>query len=217
MRRELVDGGELIARYEYVERAGNRVLDWVELLVGVERAVPVFVRRFQGHRIAGSAELGRALEAAGAIPSRHAHRYDCDPSDVPPDPPEGVRLTPVDRPARDLLDAFHAGYAPGHVDLVPGEDVEAELTEMLGELDAEAQRAGRRRTIASSARSWCDEERLILHVFRDPAYPGTGAALIRHALNTGPLNLVVTDGNPAERLYGRLGFTHTYEAYSVDL
>ena len=54
-------------------------------------------------------------------------------------------------------------------------------------------------------------------MFRDPAYPGTGAALIQHALNSGPLQLVVTHGNPAERLYQRLGFTHIYEAYSVDL
>ena len=62
-----------------------------------------------------------------------------------------------------------------------------------------------------------DEGPLIFDVFRHPRYPGTGAALIRHALNAGPLTLVVTHGNPAERLYRRLGFLHTYEAYSVDL
>ena len=62
-----------------------------------------------------------------------------------------------------------------------------------------------------------DRERLILTVFRAPAHPGTGAALIRHALNSGPLQLIVTHGNPAQRLYERLGFVHTYEAYSVDL
>src|SRR4051812_47234316 len=91
VRRELFDRGELIARYEYVEHNGNRVLDHIELLVEVERAVPVFLRYFQGHRIAGGPELGRALEALGALPSRHAHRYDRGPSDVPPQPPRGVR------------------------------------------------------------------------------------------------------------------------------
>jgi hypothetical protein len=60
MRRELFDRGGLIARYEYVERNGNRVLDHIELLVTIERAVPVFLRHFQGHRIAGGPELGRA-------------------------------------------------------------------------------------------------------------------------------------------------------------
>ena len=61
------------------------------------------------------------------------------------------------------------------------------------------------------------EDRLIYDVFRHPAHPGTGKALIQHALNSGPLSLVVTHGNPAERLYRRLGFVHVYEAYSVDL
>ena len=32
------------------------------------------------------------------------------------------------------MDAFHAAYAPGHIDVVEGEDVEAELTNMLAEL-----------------------------------------------------------------------------------
>src|SRR3954451_19404384 len=65
VRRELFDAGELIADFVLVERNGNRVLDRVTLHVSVDRAVPVFVREYRGHRIAAGPELGRALEAAG--------------------------------------------------------------------------------------------------------------------------------------------------------
>jgi hypothetical protein len=113
MRRELCDDDELIATYEYVEHAGDRVIVEIALHVPVERAAPVFAREFPGHRIAGSPELGRAL---GGAPGRHSHRYERGPSEEPPSPPPGVTLTPIDRPVGDLLDAFHAGYHPGHVD-----------------------------------------------------------------------------------------------------
>src|SRR3954451_20833647 len=85
VRRELFDDGELIASYEYVERNDNRVLDRVTLHVAAARAAPVFAQEFQGHRVAGGPELGRALEALGAIPARHAHLYERGPSDVPPE------------------------------------------------------------------------------------------------------------------------------------
>ena len=201
MRRELFDRGELIARYEYVERGANRVLDRVELHVSVARAVPVFVREFQGHRVAGGAELGRALEAEGAIPSRHAHLYERGPSDVRPELPAGVQLVPYD--GCELLELYRVSGAEWDEPALPDE------------LDAEAS------ALAVTDRAvgaiLVGTDRLIYEVFRDPAFPGTGKALIQHALNSGPLTLVVTDGNQAERLYRRLGFTHIYEAYSVDL
>ena len=198
----LFDDGELIADYEYVERADHRVIDRVELHVPVERAVPVFLREFRGHRIAAGPELGRALEAAGGLPSRHAHRYEHPGSDEPPDPPPGVRLTPVD--GSDLLPVYRASGAEWDEPAIPDAlDAEASALAVAGDRVVGAILVG--------------EDRLIYEVFRDPAYPGTGAALIRHALNTGPLQLVVTDGNRAERLYRRLGFEHVYEAYSVDL
>ena len=136
--------------------------------------------------------------------------------DEPPDPPPGVRLRPVDRSAEDLLDVFHKGYHPGHIDVVEGEDVEAELAQLIEESipEASALAVADEQVVGVIL---VDSQRLILTVFRDPAHPGTGAALIRHALNSGPLTLVVTHGNPAERLYQRLGFKHAYEAYSVDL
>ena len=118
-----------------------------------------------------------------------------------PELPAGVRLVPYD--GRELLELYRVSGAEWDEPALPDE------------LDAEAS------ALAVTDRAvgaiLVGTDRLIYEVFRDPAFPGTGKALIQHALNSGPLTLVVTDGNPAERLYRRLGFTHTYEAYSVDL
>ena len=66
-------------------------------------------------RIAGDEALGRALVAAGGEALRHAHLMSHDLSERPPLPdPPGYRLTDVDRPAADLMDAFRAAYPPGH-------------------------------------------------------------------------------------------------------
>ena len=200
MRRELFDAGELIADYELVERDGNRVLDRLRLHVPVARAAPVIAARFQGHRVAGSPELGRALERLGARRFRHAHLYERGPSDVRPEVPDGVTLVPYD--GRDLRELYRAAGAEGDEPSIPDE------------LDPASALAVAPHTVGAIL---VGTDRLIHDVFRDPAHPGTGKALIQHALNSGPLTLVVTDGNPAERLYQRLGFVHVHEAYSVDL
>jgi len=206
----------VIARYDDAERGGNRVADWVELLVPVKRAVPVFMRELRGYRIAAPPDLGLALVAAGGIPARHAHRYERGPYDGPVTPPAGVRLTAVDRPVEDLLDAFAAAYPPEHPDRFEGDELADMLSMAIPEASALAVADGR---VVGAILTADDEGPLILTVFRDPQHPGTGRALIQHALAAGlpKLSLVVTDGNPAERLYQRLGFVKTYTAFSVDL
>jgi GNAT superfamily N-acetyltransferase len=184
-----------------VQRGHNRVLDRITLHVPVARAAPVFAHRFQGHRVAGSPELGRALEAFGAIPARHAHLYERGPSDVPPQVPPGVRLVPYD--GRDLLDVYRAAGAEWDEPAIPAALDAAASALAVADRTAGAILVG--------------QNGLIYDLFRDPAYPGTGKALIQHALSVRGLTLAVTDGNPAERLYQRLGFQHVYEAYSVDL
>jgi len=68
-------------------------------------------------RIAGDEPLGRALVATRGRPLRHAHLMSHDLAERPAwsDPP-GYRLTDVDRPAADLLDAYRAAFPPDHVD-----------------------------------------------------------------------------------------------------
>src|SRR5262249_17267460 len=155
--------------------------DRVRLHVDVGRAAPVFAREFQGHRVAAGPELGHALEAFGAVPSRHAHVYERGPSDVPPELPEGVSLIAYD--GRDLLDVYR------------GAGAEWDEPSLPEEFDPASAIAVTDRAVGAIL---VGADRLIYDVFRDPAFPGTGKALIQHALNSGPLTLVVTEGNPAE-------------------
>jgi ribosomal protein S18 acetylase RimI-like enzyme len=61
----------------------------------------------------------------------------------------------------------------------------------------------------------------IAELFRHPAHPGTGRALLVHAMRAAAadglptLSLAVTAGNPAERLYRELGFERALSATSV--
>jgi ribosomal protein S18 acetylase RimI-like enzyme len=62
-----------------------------------------------------------------------------------------------------------------------------------------------------------------MELFRDPAHPGTGRALLERALQRAAaaglpaLGLAVTDGNPAARLYEAVGFRRVLSSRSVDL
>ncbi len=111
--RTLIDGAaEPLASFLAVERDGKRVADLLELDVPVERALPAILAELRGWRIAGDEVLGRALVAAGGIQARHAHVYSRElTGDRPePRPPAGITLTPMDRPAADLLPSYLAAH-----------------------------------------------------------------------------------------------------------
>jgi hypothetical protein len=230
-RRTLVDPDGLpIARFVHVERDARTVADLFELEVGVERALPFVLAELRGMRVAGPEDLGRALVAAGGKPHRHSHAYSHDLRVLPEIPTE-FELTPVDRPASELLPVYLAAFAPGHPDrmeapaagphlegivagsglgpLLPGSGLAIVNGAVVGAIliarmaDAPPPFGG----------PW------VIEVFRDPGAPGAGRALLARALalTTGSLGLAVTDGNPAERLYVALGFKRTFTAYSVDL
>lgn len=232
-------GGTPLARFLHVERDGRSVADLFELEpeVSAERALPAIRAELHGWRIAGDETLGRALIAAGGTPARHAHVYSHDLRDVPaaPDPPAGLTLVPADRPAADLLGAYVAAHPPDHVDfpVIAGED----SAEYLGGL-----LAGRLGPLLDCSGLAVDtEDRVtaallitltpgaeppfggpwVMDVFRDPAHPGAGRALLRRALiraqGLPALGLAVTHGNPAERVYAKLGFRRVFTALSVDL
>jgi hypothetical protein len=60
----------------------------------------------------------------------------------------------------------------------------------------------------------------VIELFRHPAHPGVGRALLERALAlaTGPaLGLMVTEGNPARRLYEALDFRLVHTALVVQL
>ena len=228
--RTLVDAnGVALARFLYVERDGHLVADLFELEAPVERAVPAVLDELRGWRVAGSETLGRALVAAGARPARHAHVYTHDLRQLPK-ASSTFELTPVDRPARDLLPAYLAAFAPGHPDRMEPADALKHLNAIVAgklgpllESSGIALRNGRvvggilvaRMTEGPPpfAGPW------VMEVFREPGAHGAGRALLERALalSTGSLGLAVTHGNPAEKLYAALGFKRVFTAYSVDL
>ncbi|WP_031077919.1 GNAT family N-acetyltransferase [Streptomyces sp. NRRL WC-3742] len=195
-------------------------------------AAAAFIRaELPGWVVSGAPELGRELAAQGATVLRHAHtmrrdlRADPPPADWAGAPlREGVRAVPNDRAPEELLPAWRAAFAPGHVDHFPGDDARA-VAERLGPLlagkvigpvlpsgllavDAED------RVIAGLTLTDRDGRPWVAEVFRDPGrgYRGLGGDLLRLAVadlaarGGEHLTLVVSEGNPARRLYESLGF-----------
>jgi GNAT superfamily N-acetyltransferase len=238
-RRRLVAGGTTIGRFDEGEREGVPMADLFDREPGVsaEDAARAIRAELPGWRIAADEELGFALLEGGGTKKRHGHLYTYDLRGDRPstwEAPPGIRLTDIDRPAADLVDARVAAYPADHPDyaFVP-EDNEAELhafiyggrfgpllrgsglavaadgvvvgAVILGTVPGDPPRNG----------PW------VIDVFRHPAYRGVGRALVARALalaDVDTLGLIVTDGNSAaRRLYESLGFRLESSAVVVQL
>jgi ribosomal protein S18 acetylase RimI-like enzyme len=238
VQRVLLDAaGAPVGRYDHDERHGVVYADLFqrEPGVSVEHAAATVLADLRGMRVAGDEALGRELVAAGGQPLRHAHLMSHDLSDRPTLPDvSGYRLTDVDRPAADLMAAFFAAYAPGHPDhraetyerahaaidgylkgsefgpllrgsgLAVAPDGAVAGAMLIGTLPGDPPLNG----------PW------VIEVFRHPAHPGVGRALIERALaiaDVPALGLMVTEGNPARGLYERLGFRQVVSFLVVQL
>ncbi|HEY7075458.1 MAG TPA: GNAT family N-acetyltransferase [Solirubrobacteraceae bacterium] len=237
-------GGAPVARFELLVRDGRRVADLLTRCpgIGVERAAGAVLADLRGMLVCGDEELGRALVAAGGQPRRHAHVLSRDlraaPPTAPGPPPAGLRIAPADRRASDLAAAFRAAYPRDHPDFRAypyPEDPALELAPLLdgrqvGPLLAASALAldGAGRVVGAALVNRApgvppDAGPWLTQLFRAPAHPGTGRALLEHALaalagaGEEALGLAVTDGNPAERLYRALGFRRTFTAFNVQL
>src|SRR4029453_12287091 len=113
--RLLVDReGSVLARFQDDARDGMRWADLFELADGTtpEQVAPAVLADLPGALVSGSEAVGLALVAAGARRRRHAHVFSRDLRADPPPPwrpsrvPDGVRLTPLDRPAAALVAAW---------------------------------------------------------------------------------------------------------------
>jgi len=243
--RVLVDnGGTPLARFVERTRDG-RIADLFELESGVnlDDVVPLVREELRGVRVAGDEALGRALIEAGGKPQRHASVYSANPPGKR-DPgawraPDGVALTPVDRPADELLPAYRSAYPPDHPDLRHLDaplDLAADLRsiargEMVGPIlrcsglaiDESTGEVVGAILVADAPGDppfggpWIAE--LFRH--RDRAPAGTGRALLERALalaardGLATLGLAVTVGNRAEALYRALGFARVVTSLTV--
>jgi hypothetical protein len=224
-RCSLIDeNGLAVARFVRVHRNGRDIADLLELEVPTARALPYVIDELAGMRIGGPEELGRALVAHGARLHRHSHTYTHDLRALPPlDTP--YELTPVDRPASELLPVYLAAFGPGHLDRMGPEEAARHLEEVVaGGLLPSSGLAIRDGRVAAA---------ILIGTITDAPPPfggpwimelfstarGAGRALLRRALHRteGSLGLAVTEGNPAVRVYEELGFRRTFTAYAVDL
>ncbi len=189
--------------------------------------------------------LATELIGRGARVLRHAHGYSRDLRADPapsswgaPEVPAGLHLTGVERSAEELARLLLAAYPPGHPDCF-GWTPEEARQEIAGIL------AGRvLGPLLPCSGLALDGERVagvclitlrdgtpphggpwVIEVYRHPAprYAGVGAALLRRALwlatreELPALSLVVSDGNPARRVYERLGFRHVGASRTLEL
>jgi GNAT superfamily N-acetyltransferase len=236
-RTVLRDADGPVGSYDRDERGGVVYADLFrrEPGVSIERAARAVLADLRGMRVSGEEALGRALVAAGGRALRHAHLMSHDLAERP-DRHElpGYRLTDVDRPASDLVDAFRAAYAPGHID--HREESDEQVLTVLDDY-VEGREFGpllRGSGLAVSPDGAVAGAILIgtlpgdpplngpwiIEVFRHPAHPGVGRALIERALaisDAPALGLMVTEGNPARALYERLGFRLVHTALVVQI
>ncbi|MEU9889373.1 GNAT family N-acetyltransferase [Sphaerisporangium sp. NPDC051011] len=239
-RRTATDqAGRPVLSYVEGTRAGRPCADLAEELA--PGAVEVILRDMPGWVVSGNEDLGRRLLAAGARPLRHAHVHSRDLRAAPA-PAEwaetGYGVVSSDAvPAAEVFPAWHAAYGPGHPDHRPVDDTELLERELEPLLDGRSHgpllpcgglllRDGRvvagvlvgdRGDPPPVGGPW------IYDVFRDPSpqYAGLGAVMLRRALSLATLHglpalgLAVTEGNPARRLYERLGFRHLFSSVTV--
>ncbi|MER7756180.1 GNAT family N-acetyltransferase [Kitasatospora sp. NPDC097643] len=225
--------GVPVVRYLRDEREGRPWADLLEVLDAGSAVDPVeYVRtELAGWVVSGTPEFGRRLLDHGATVLRHAHTLrrsliaDQPPADwVGAALREGLRAAPCDRAPGELFEAWRAAFGPGHVDRFTGDDERALAERLVPLLAGEAIGPvlpssvlavdAEDRVVAGVVLTDRDGVPWVADVFRHPVrgYRGLGADLLRLALadaaerGLGQVQLTVTEGNPACRLYESLGF-----------
>ena len=176
-------------------------------------------------------ELARALLVAGATQRRHARLMTHDLRGVPAS--SDPRVVALSASPEELIPSHQAAYRTDHPDYELSRDHAAIGKLLRGELVGPLLGASRMAVVDGRivgaailndfpgeppyAGPWLSE------LFRDPAVPGVGRALLRGALAAAAadglpaLGLAVTGGNPAAGLYEDEGFRTLREDISVTL
>lgn len=225
----------------YVEgtREGRPYADLAEVLG--PGAVEAVLREMPGWVVSGDEALGRRLLSAGGRRLKHAHVHSRDLRKDPAPPrwaETGYGVLACEAvPAAEVFPAWRAAYPPGHPDRnLAGDDAALglDLAPMLrGESYGTLLPCGGLmllddRVVAGVLVGALDGEPpyggpWILDVFRDPEprFAGLGAVMLRRALALATLHgltalgLAVSDGNPARRVYDRLGFRAAFSSITV--
>ncbi len=224
--------GETVLTYS-IYAGSPPVAEDVTALADLELAVRAIFDQLSGWWLtSASDELTDTLLDAGATLVRHGHLYRrsivLDDIDLEPGVPDGLELKPLFASARELAVVAQTAYDDGHPDFDSDHDTEADLAGLLAGTivgpyngAASSQLTHDGLLVAACVINKSEGEPpfggpWVSEVFRLPgaAYGGLGAVLLRKAIAslamTGEhsLGLVVTDGNPAARMYERLGFVH---------
>ncbi|MFE7709964.1 GNAT family N-acetyltransferase [Streptomyces sp. NPDC057486] len=239
-QRQTLTGPDGLPVLTYIQgtRDGHPWADLAEV-VGPD-PVPSILTSMSGWAVSGSVELGEQLMQHGAHVMRHAHSMHFDLASGPSpsewsttDLPDGLRIAPCDRPARDLFPAWRAAFSPEHPDHSHGSDEQALDTQLAPLLTGEVlgpvmpcstlATDEADRVIAGVIVTNRDGLPWIATVFRrpDPRYAGLGSVLLRRMLADAAASgltemaLVVSDGNRARHLYEKLGFKLTSTSLTV--
>ncbi|MEV7807235.1 GNAT family protein [Microbispora sp. NPDC088329] len=192
-------------------------------------AAEAITSRLRGWAVSAPIELGRTLLERGGRLLRHMTVMQCDlpiARPVEAAAPDGFRVVSCDRAPADIFPAWFAAYPPGHPDHRPRDGEKALNEELVPLLNGEmigpllacsvlAVRGGSPGEVVGGV-IVTDSDRgpWVADVFRHPERSPRGlgtvmlsAALARAGADGLPcLGLVVTEGNPARRVYERLGF-----------
>lgn len=219
------------------DHAGTRPhADLMEVHGPVDAAASAILTQLAGWAVSCDPSLGELLEAQGARIVRRADEmtYDLEAHPAPaawarPTTAPGLSLGPLYQPVEELVDIWRAAYSDDHVDHDPrahepaGVDFLGRILagEVLGPLLPYSGSVTTRDGHAIAACIVTDRDGVpphggiwITELFRDPdpAYAGTGRALLQRALALAgsdrrpAVGLVVSVGNPAAELYLDLGF-----------
>jgi hypothetical protein len=241
-RVELTGEGTAVLAYT-LDRQERPTANDALPLAPLEVVVPAVLEQLAGWWLTSSDRaLVDALVTAGATSVRHSHLYSrpLSPADGGLGStalPFGLAWSPIDRSPLELARLVVQANAPGHVDHVatdPAVEV-PELTALLsGELvgpylaRASSLILADQRVVAAVIVNRSPGEPpqggpWVSQVFRHPAptYAGLGARALQRAMavlavdSETALSLAVTDGNPAERVYQRLGFNHVASRHKL--
>lgn len=233
--------GTVVATY-YVDQTGD--VTWAiltGLLAPPADVAAVALRELSGQRLVTADDaVADLLVAAGGRAVRRAHDYEFDLAQADPGwakmpAPQGFRLH-QEFDTTGLAKVHATAYPAGHVDEGLTEDHLVDMREMLAgqvvgplvpeacwQVDDASGPYGAVLVVDRPVDAWHLGRTWVIDLFvRAPGH-GLGTLLLRRALagarragyhTTG---LVVTEGNPARRVYERLGFAHTHSGTSIDL